>query len=246
MSNTLRNTQTDTRSRWRQASSATTSGVTSTKSTSFASTLSTSSTASTDASSFDPAQGGQGKPPFLDAAASALGMTSDQLDAKLKSGESLTDIAKEKGVSTDTLKSAISKDFKSKHPNASDSEASSVADRVMSGPPGPPPSASTTQSSQGSPPWLGAAARSLGLSTDELSTKLASGQSLSDIAKTQGVSTDTLQTALAADFTSSHPNASSTDATTAASQVLSGATPSSSNDLRSFKVSELQLQRLEP
>jgi hypothetical protein len=60
------------------------------------------------------------------------------------------------------------------------------------------------------------------------------------------VSTDTLQTALAADFTSSHPNASSTDATTAASQVLSGATPSSSNDLRSFKVSELQLQRLEP
>jgi hypothetical protein len=45
--------------------------------------------------------------PHLDAAASALGMTEDQLVQQLQSGKSLADVAKAKNVSVDTLVSKL-------------------------------------------------------------------------------------------------------------------------------------------
>lgn len=79
-----------------------------------------------------------GKPPFLDAAAEALGLTTEELDAKLKSGQSLESIAEEQGVSTEELSAAIAADFKTKCPGATDEEAATVASRVMQGPAAPP------------------------------------------------------------------------------------------------------------
>ena len=65
--------------------------------------------------------GGFGGPPFghhvgvsLDAAATYLGLTEEQLRAQLASGKSLADIAKDKGKSVDGLKKAMTADLQAK------------------------------------------------------------------------------------------------------------------------------------
>jgi uncharacterized protein YidB (DUF937 family) len=230
---------TDTLARWNQATRAVSQGASSTSFSSLLQQPQRSSANGTDASSFERRRGpGPGKPPFLDAAANALGLTTDELDARLKSGEQLTDIASSQGVSTDILTEAIASDFKTKHPDATDDEAAAVAGRVLEG----PPSRERTEQ-RPTPPWLDTAAQTLGLSADELSTRLQNGERLADLAAAQGVSTDTLQEALSTHFAAAHPNATATEATEAAQGLLSAHGPS---DLRSFRLSELQLRTIEP
>lgn len=65
---------------------------------------------------------GHGFGPGLEAAASALGLTEDQLRTELRSGKSLADVAKAKGVSVDTLISKLVAAAKAK-----------IAERVKAG-----------------------------------------------------------------------------------------------------------------
>lgn len=132
-----------------------------------------------DQSSFDAGGAPNGPPPFLDAAADALGLSADDLDEKLKSGESLESIAQSQGVSIDSLTAAIATDFKTTHADATDAQAQAVAERSVKGHKG-----------HHQPPSLDALADKLGLSTDDLATQLQAGASIEDIAKAQGVTLD--------------------------------------------------------
>jgi hypothetical protein len=70
----------------------------------------------------------------MDAAAKALGMSSDDLRAAVKSGQSLTSLAQAKGVSTDTLTAAISAAVSKANPALSSARAEQIADRMIAGP----------------------------------------------------------------------------------------------------------------
>ena|SRR5690242_15562855 len=76
---------------------------------------------------------GPGMKQGMDAAAKALGMSSDDLKSELKSGKSLEDIAKQKGVSTDTLKSAISNALTQGNSKLSADRANEIAQRMVQG-----------------------------------------------------------------------------------------------------------------
>jgi len=130
--------------------------------------------------------GSKGPPPFLDAAASALGISTDDLSAKLQSGESLEAVAQEQGVSPDSVTQAIADDFKANNPNATDDQANAVAQRALEGP------KAHHHHHGGKPPDLDDLAQKLGLSTDDLTTQLKNGTSLADIAAAQGVSLDSI------------------------------------------------------
>jgi hypothetical protein len=70
----------------------------------------------------------------MDAAAKALGISSDDLRAAVKSGQSLTSLAQAKGVSTDTLTAAISAAVSKANPALSSARAEQIADRMIAGP----------------------------------------------------------------------------------------------------------------
>jgi len=85
---------------------------------------------------------GAGLKQGMDAAAKALGMSTDDLKSQLKSGKSLEDIAKQNGVSTDKLKSAISDALSQANPRLSAGRANEIAQRLFQGPPSGPTGAS--------------------------------------------------------------------------------------------------------
>ena len=70
----------------------------------------------------------------MDAAAKALGMSSTDLQAALKSGQTLASLAQSKGVSTDTLTSAISAALTKADPSLSSDRAALIAQRMVNGP----------------------------------------------------------------------------------------------------------------
>ena len=70
----------------------------------------------------------------MDAAAKALGMSSTDLQTALKSGQSLSDLAKSKGVSLDTLTADISAAFSTANPSLSSDRAQQIAQRLIAGP----------------------------------------------------------------------------------------------------------------
>ena len=70
----------------------------------------------------------------MDAAAKALGMSNTDLQAALKSGQSLSDLAKSKGVSLDTLTAAISAAVSKANPSLSSDRAQQIALRLIAGP----------------------------------------------------------------------------------------------------------------
>ena len=70
----------------------------------------------------------------MDAAAKALGMSSTDLQTALKSGQSLSDLAKSKGVGLDTLTADISTAFSTANPSLSSDRAQQIAQRLIAGP----------------------------------------------------------------------------------------------------------------
>ena len=70
----------------------------------------------------------------MDAAAKALGMSSTDLQTALKSGQSLSDLAKSKGVSLDTLAADISAAVSKADPSLSSDRAQQIALRLIAGP----------------------------------------------------------------------------------------------------------------
>lgn len=125
-------------------------------------------------SSFETKRPPSGPPPFLDAAAAALGLDPTALAERLRQGESLADIA---GASTESVLEAIAADFQSKHPEASDDEADAIAERALQGP--------TPQQ----PPGIEALSQKLGITTDELQARLEAGENIASIAKSLGLQT---------------------------------------------------------
>ena len=69
----------------------------------------------------------------MSAAADALNESPDQLKQELSSGKSLSDIAAEKGVSTDDLQKSMEAAVKQANPNLSDDQAASITQKMISG-----------------------------------------------------------------------------------------------------------------
>ena len=70
----------------------------------------------------------------MDAAAKALGMSTSDLQTALKSGQTPASLAQSKGVSTDTLTSAISAALTKADPSLSSDRAALIAQRMVNGP----------------------------------------------------------------------------------------------------------------
>lgn len=146
----------------------------------------------------------------LEAAATTLGMSRDDLMNELGSGKSLADIATDKGVSTDDLAAAI-KAALPKQVQSSD-DVDSVVSTIMTrqGPPPPPPGGprgfgqpdtsvsgvlgDSLTSSQKT--MLDGLSNLVGTDSDSLLDQLRSGTSLTDVLSNAGVSTDKLASIL--------------------------------------------------
>ena len=143
-----------------------------------------------------------GKPAFrmhgeelLEAAATALHLTPDQLRQKLSDGKStIADVAKQQGVDVNTVIDAMV--------NADRDRITDIVNNPLpqkhSGPDnfGPAgPHFGFGMIGQG----LDAAAKALGISTDELKSDLAKGMSIADIAKSKNVDVNKVIDALVAD-----------------------------------------------
>ena len=70
----------------------------------------------------------------MDAAAQALGMSSSDLQAALKKGQTLSSLAQSKGVSADNLATAISSALRKANPSLSTDRAQQIAQRMSNGP----------------------------------------------------------------------------------------------------------------
>jgi lambda repressor-like predicted transcriptional regulator len=157
----------------------------------------------------------------IDVAAALFGMSKADLTDELKSGKSLNDVAKEKGISTDDLDSALVKNMPPSMASSGDplAIAQKIAAQVgMPNGPGkgghdgpPPPSAdassadSSSTDSSGSTSVLDELAKLLKTDTATLKDSLSSGTSLSDLLNQSGVSmsalADTLQQGMLVDTT---------------------------------------------
>ena len=69
----------------------------------------------------------------MDAAAKALDMSTTDLQAALKSGQTLASLAQSKGVNIDTLTSAVSAALIAANPSLSTDRAALVAQRMVNG-----------------------------------------------------------------------------------------------------------------
>ena len=143
----------------------------------------------------------------FDAAAQKLGMRTQDLMTTLRSGKTLTDVAKEKNVSTDDLKTAIvtavdaKLDQAVKDGNLTQAQADKAKSQLsnlsldqlgFNRGPSKLPAAGFAMGQEA----LNAAAQKLGITTQDLMTELRSGKTLADVAKEKNVSTDDLKTAI--------------------------------------------------
>jgi uncharacterized protein YidB (DUF937 family) len=147
-----------------------------------------------------------GVDPFAETA-TALGMTAEDLQKELKSGKTIEQIAKEKGISLDTVSAALKQTI-------SDALAKAVADGKMTqeeadkitahldkmvkgfidhGPPKPNPVEQLGELGIDVP---GEMATALGMTAEDLQKELKSGKTIEQIAKEKGISLDTVSAAL--------------------------------------------------
>ncbi|GAA3027485.1 hypothetical protein [Actinokineospora globicatena] len=156
------------------------------------------------------------------AAAKALDMSTDDLRSALKDGQSLSDLAKAKGVSESTLTDAIT----SAVPSAN---AADIAQNLLSGPgghggpgggpggpggPPPPPRDSRVDSA------LSAVQDALGI--DDLDEELASGESLTDVAAANGMDAETLKTTLTTAISAADSTLSADAVSELADKIIEG------------------------
>jgi uncharacterized protein (DUF433 family) len=154
------------------------------------------------------------RPPELAAAAKALDMTPSALVTQLRSGKSVADVAKAKGIDPQTVIDAIVADVKSRLADRvqagditqaqADDFATDLSTRVAAfvngtRPPGAPP---FFQRFRGRPPELATAAKAIGITPSALVTQLRSGKSIADAAKARGIDPQTVTDAIVADVKS--------------------------------------------
>jgi uncharacterized protein (DUF433 family) len=143
----------------------------------------------------------------FDAAAQKLGMTTQDLTTELRNGKALTDVAKEKNVSSEDLKAAIvaavdaQLDQAVKDGNLTQAQADKAKSQLnnlsldqlgFNRGPGNLPAAGFAMGQEA----LNAAAQKLGLTTQDLMSEMRSGKTLADVAKEKNVGTDDLKAAI--------------------------------------------------
>lgn len=151
----------------------------------------------------------------LSPVAEKLGMSGDELKTAMRSGKTLDEIATSKGVSHEDLVASIKKGLDENKPAGSNQDTTKLAESIAAGkgpgrthgarPPkgggddpdgdgdhhgGPPPGGATGGATAAQSATLDALASLLKLSKADLTTRLSSGQAVSQMAKDQGVSTD--------------------------------------------------------
>jgi len=151
-----------------------------------------------------------------DAVAKVLGMSTAELQTELRSGKSLADIAKAKGVDIEKVKQAIIDDFTAREQGevAAGEHTQEEVDQKMvdlrakidhvvnGGMPDKGEHGMGERGPRGAAPWASeAVAKSLGLTAAELQTEIQSGKSLADIAKAKGVDIDKVKAAILEGFT---------------------------------------------
>lgn len=123
----------------------------------------------------------------LEAAATALGMTADELEAELQAGNTIAEVAAAEGVDVETVIDAIVAD-------ATDE----LRERVTAFVNGEAPLGGPRPGRNGGP-RLDAAAAALGITEDELKAALQDGQSIAQIAEANGIDVQTVIDALVAE-----------------------------------------------
>lgn len=136
--------------------------------------------------------------PIIDAAAEALGMTTDELKAELESGTTIADVAGEKGVEVDTVVDAMvaaaTEDIR-EHVTAIVNGEAPLGGRGH-GPGGP----GRPGRHEGFHVGLTAAAEALGLTEDELRAELEDGSTLAEVATEHGVEPQAVIDAMVAEI----------------------------------------------
>jgi hypothetical protein len=139
---------------------------------------------------------------MLDAAAEALGMTTDELGAELRDGKSIADIADEKNVELSTVADAIVAEMLADLPDEAElreqveswlEHAPPMPLRMPDGEgergwkmhPGGGPDGRMSRGHGG--PQLDAAAEALGMSVEDLQTELRDGKTIADVANEKNV-----------------------------------------------------------
>lgn len=182
-------------------------------------------------------QSGSQQQPTLSNTAQLLGLSSDQLTSALQSGQTLSSLASSKGVSSSDLLASVEKDMKANAPQGAPSlstdQLQQIATSVINGVAPTPPaggggfgggmSSGGDESwrsggvTAGQPPSFSNTAALLGISTDELSTDLQSGETLSELGNAKGVSRSDLLASVEKDLTAD--GSSSTSGTTSVPQL---------------------------
>jgi lambda repressor-like predicted transcriptional regulator len=175
----------------------------------------------------------------IDAAASTLGLSSGELRQALRKGQSLTDLADSKGVSTTTLSSAVSDAIGKADTSLTSSQAAEFAQRLVAGPqggrppgppPGPPPGGGADRDGDGDRgasraavgTAMDAVASSLGYTAEQLRGELSSGSSLESVASTKGMNAEDLKTTIADALAKADSSLSGDEASRLAGKVLAG------------------------
>jgi uncharacterized protein YidB (DUF937 family) len=187
----------------------------------------------------------------MDAAANLLGMSASDLRTAMQSGQSLSQIASSKGVGQDQLIAAMSTAIQQANPGMSADRATSVATAIATRTPQVGTAGASGATDQAAASAFGAtqaagtgathgqhyhhhamaagmqaAAQTLGVSTDELTSSLKSGQSLTSLASSKGVSQDDLITAISTALQQSDTSLSSDQASQIATRIATS-TPES-------------------
>jgi uncharacterized protein (DUF433 family) len=135
----------------------------------------------------------------LDAAAKAIGISTDDLLAQLKNGKTIADVAKAKGVSVqkviDAMVAAAKTEFDANIEKMITDRVNGTFERPDApGGPGGPHRGFGFRGGFG----LDAAAKAIGVSTDDLLAQLKNGKTIADVAKAKGVSSQKVIDAMVA------------------------------------------------
>jgi hypothetical protein len=123
----------------------------------------------------------------LDAAAKALGITTDELAADLQSGKTIAQVAAEKGVDVNAVIDAM---VTAAQPQL----RQHITDLVNKGAPKP-----DDRGPADKPHDLDTVAHALGMSTDDLAAQLRTGKSIAQVASDKGVDVNTVINAIVTD-----------------------------------------------
>jgi hypothetical protein len=171
----------------------------------------------------------------LSKTAQLLGVSTNQLSSDLQSGQKLSSLASAAGVSSSNLLSSVEADLKSSAPQGAPSlsgtQLQQMATNIVNGqgPAGAAGPGGSGAEAAGSAPSMSNTAQLLGVSTNQLSSDLQSGQTLSSLASTAGVSSSNLLSSVEADLKSNAPQGapslSGTQLAGIATNIINGTGP---------------------